>query len=154
MYRKFSAVLVAVIFAICFFSGVQGTGDDATKKSPQNSTHVYWLIKTSIKDGEMENLKAINVELVNATRANEPGTLTYDWSISADGKSCYFCEHYVDSEAVMMHLKTFGEKYAERLLATVEIQSFKVFGAPNENVTKALSGFGAEFHKSIGGFTR
>lgn len=119
-----------------------------------NTDDVYWLITASIKDGQMENLKSINKELVSATLANEPMTLSYDWSVSADGKTCYFFEWYDNSEAVMIHTATFGEKFAERLLGMIEIQSFEVFGNPNAEVQEALSGFGASFHQSIGGFAR
>jgi hypothetical protein len=54
----------------------------------------------------------------------------------------------------MIHTKTFGEKFAERLMATIEIKSFHVFGNPNDEVKKTLSAFGAKFHQSIGGFTK
>ena len=102
----------------------------------------------------MENVKSINKELVSATLENEPMTLSYDWSVSEDGKTCYFFEWYDNSEAVMIHTASFGEKFAERLLGMIEIQKFEVFGNPNEEATKALSEFGASFHKSIGGFAR
>jgi len=118
------------------------------------SDDVYWVITASINEGELENLKSINKELVSATLANEPLTLSYDWSVSADGKTCYFFEWYDNSEGVMIHTATFGEKFAERLLGMIEIQSFEVFGNPNDDVKEALSGFGASFHQSIGGFAR
>ena len=92
--------------------------------------------------------------MVKNTKNNEPETLTYDWSISADGKKCYFFEHYANSEAVMIHTKTFGEKFAERLLGMIEIESFEVFGSPDENVKNSLSPLGANFNRSIGGFSR
>ena len=91
---------------------------------------------------------------VKNTKNNEPETLTYDWSISTDGKKCYFFEHYANSEAVMVHTKTFGEKFAERLLGMIEIESFEVFGNPDENVKNSLSPLGAKFSRSIGGFSR
>jgi len=119
-----------------------------------NTDDVYWLITASINDGQMENLKSINQELVSATLANEPMTLSYDWSVSADGKTCYFFEWYDNSEAVMIHTATFGEKFAERLMGMIEIQSFELFGNPNAEVLEMLSGFGASFHQSIGGFAR
>ena len=92
--------------------------------------------------------------MVKNTKNNEPGTLTYDWSISADGKTCYFFEHYANSEAVMIHTKTFGEKFADRLLGMIEIESFEVFGNPDDKVKDSLSPLGAKFGQSIGGFSR
>ena len=134
--------------------GVSETTADDSKRNSKSSEHVYWLITTSVKDGQLDNLKQINAEMVQNTKSHEPGTLTYDWSISDDGKTCYFFEHYVNSEAVMIHTKTFGEKFAERLLGMIEINSFEVFGSPDEDVKNSLSPLGAKFHRSIGGFSR
>lgn len=131
----------------------QSTAADSKQKT-KASEHVYWLIKTNIKQGQLDALKQINAEMVKNTKKNEPGTLTYDWSISADGKKCYFFEHYANSEAVMIHTKTFGEKYAEKLLGMIEIESFDVFGNPDQTVKNSLSPLGAKFHQSIGGFSR
>ena len=125
-----------------------------TVSHSNNTDDVYWLITAAIKDGQLENVKSINKELVSATLENEPMTLSYDWSVSEDGKTCYFFEWYDNSEAVMIHTASFGENFAERLLGMIEIQKFEVFGNPNEEATKALSEFGASFHKSIGGFAR
>ena len=126
----------------------------ATVTHSNNTDDVYWLITASINDGQMENVKLINKKLVGATLANEPMTLTYDWSVSADGKTCYFFERYDNSEAVIIHTTTFGEKFAERLLGMVKVESFEVFGNPNAEAKEALSGFGASFNQSIGGFAR
>ena len=125
-----------------------------TVSHSNNTDDVYWFITASINDGQLENVKSINKELVSATLENEPMTLSYDWSIYEDGKHCYFFEWYDNSEAVMIHTTTFGEKFAERLLGMIEIQSFEVFGNPNAEAKKELSGFGASFHQSIGGFAR
>ena len=93
-----------------------------TKEAHQKTKttdHVYWLITANVKDGELKNLKQINAEMVKNTEDNEPDTLTYDWSISDDGKKCYFFEHYANSKAVMVH-KDFGEKLANRLLGRLK----------------------------------
>ncbi|MGY8769761.1 MAG: putative quinol monooxygenase [Pirellulales bacterium] len=142
-----------LLFALCTLFICSAAEVNGAEKS-KHPNHVYWIIETSVKDGELKNLKALNAEMVKATKANEPGTLGYDWSISADGKTCFFFERYADSDAVMIHTKTFGEKYAERLMTMIEIKSFHVFGKPNDEVKKGLSNFGANFHQSIGGFTK
>lgn len=152
--------MITCTVALCFLnlfvslgSDGQTTADDSKQKT-KTSEHVYWLITTSIKEGQLDALKQINAEMVKNTKNNEPETLTYDWSISTDQKTCYFFEHYANSEAVMIHTKTFGEKFAERLLGMIEIDSFEVFGNPDENVKNSLSPLGAKFNHSIGGFSR
>ena len=151
MNKHLNPILVVVFsLSICLVGDVIA----ADKSKSKNANHVYWLITASVNDGELKNLKALNAEMVKATKANEPGTLSYDWSISADGKTCFFFERYADSKAVMIHTKTFGEKFAERLMAMIEIKSFQVFGNPNDEVKEAIGPFGAKFHQSIGGFTK
>ncbi len=115
---------------------------------------VYWVIKTTVKEGQLDNLKLMAEEMVAATLKNEAGTLSYEWSLSEDGKTCYFFERYTDSASVMIHLGTFGEKFAERLMATVDIASFDVYGNPNQEVKDALTPFGAQFHVPLKGFAR
>ncbi|MEO2016572.1 MAG: antibiotic biosynthesis monooxygenase [Fuerstiella sp.] len=157
MNKKLNLISVALVaLMICLVSEVNGTtnSNDDPAANSKNANHVYWIITTSIKDGELKNLKALNAEMVKATRDNEPGTLSYDWSISADHKTCFFFEHYADSASLLIHTKKFKEKYAERMMAMIEIKSFQVFGNPNDEVKKNLSAFGAEFPQSIGGFTR
>jgi quinol monooxygenase YgiN len=116
--------------------------------------HVHWVLAVAIKDGEFENLQTLMKEMVDATQANEPGTLAYEWTLTPDRKQCHIYERYVDSEATLTHLGTFGEKYAERFLASVEPTSLVVYGNPNDKVKETLSGFGAVFMLPFGGFAR
>lgn len=159
MKHRNSSMMILTLAFLCiiafgnFVSGQKVTTKEAHQKS-KTTDHVYWLITANVKDRELKNLKQINAEMVKNTEENEPDTLTYDWSISDDGKKCYFFEHYANSKAVMVHTKTFGEKFANRLLGMIEIESFQVFGNPDEEVRNSLSPLGAKFHSSIGGFSR
>lgn len=157
-YSKRSLVIcsvsILVLTALVTLGGNQPITADDSKPQTKATQHVYWLITTNVKDGALDSLKKLNTEMVKNTKNNEPGTLTYDWSISADGKTCYFFEHYANSEAVMIHTKTFGEKFADRLLGMIEIESFEVFGNPDDKVKDSLSPLGAKFRQSIGGFSR
>ena len=94
-----------------------------TVSHSNNTDDVYWLITAAIKDGQLENVKSINKELVSATLENEPMTLSYDWSVSEDGKTCYFFEWYDNSEAVMIHTASFGEKFAEAHNASADVEA-------------------------------
>jgi quinol monooxygenase YgiN len=145
MNRKRNLILLAALFLF--------VGAAAVTQSKDND-HVYWVITSSVKEGQLENLKALGAEMVSATQKNEPGTLHYDWNLSEDAKTCFFFEHYKDSAAVMVHTKTFGEKYADRIFTMIDIQSFEIFGNPSDEVKEVYAGFGAHFNGSIGGFTR
>jgi quinol monooxygenase YgiN len=118
------------------------------------SNNVYWVLELAIKPGELDNFKGLMAEMVEATQTNEPNTLNYEWTISEDNKNCHMYERYANSGATMSHLGAFGEKFAERFIAAVELIRFVVYGNPNDEVKEALSGFGAVFMSPIGGFAR
>ena len=118
------------------------------------SENVYWLLEVTIKPGELDNFKALMKEMVEATQANEPNTLNYEWTISEDSQNCHIYERYADSAATMTHLGAFGEKFAERFMAAVDPTRIVVYGTPNNEVKEALSGFGPVFMAPFGGFAR
>jgi len=118
------------------------------------SDNVYWLLEVVIKPGEFDNFKALMKKMVQSTQANEPNTLNYEWAITEDSQSCHLYERYVDSAAAMTHLGAFGEKFAERFMAAVEVTRLVVYGKPNNEVKQALSGIGAVFMAPFGGFAR
>ena len=118
------------------------------------SDAVHWLLELNIKEGELDNFKALMKEMVDATQANEPGTLNYEWFVSDDEKTCHMYERYVDSAATMAHLATFGQDFAERFMAALEPVRFVVYGNPNDEVRAALAGFGAVHMSQIAGFAR
>ena len=118
------------------------------------SDNVFWVIELTIKLGELDNFKALMKDMVEATQADEPNTLNYEWFISEDNKSCHVYERYEDSAAVMTHLGNVREKFSERFMATVDPARMMVYGNPSDEVKEALSRRGAVFLTSIGGFAR
>lgn len=116
--------------------------------------HVYWMLELAIKDGQLETFKALMEEMVVSTKANEPGTLNYEWWINDAGNVCHLYERYVDSAATMAHLGTFGANYAERFMACVDMKRFIAYGNPDEKVRGALQGMGVKIMSPLGGFTR
>ncbi len=118
------------------------------------SNIVHWVLELNIKEGELENFKALMSEMVEAAQANEPGTTNYEWFISEDQKTCHICERYVDSAATLAHLASFGQNFAERFMAALEPTRFVVYGNPNSEVREALAGLGAVHMAQIAGFAR
>ena len=51
--------------------------------------HVYWIFQLEIKPGEYENFEKLMTEMVDATKADEPDALNYEWSVSEDKKTCH-----------------------------------------------------------------
>jgi len=116
--------------------------------------NINWVLEVNIKDGELDNLKAVMADMVAATEVDEPGTTHYKWYISADEKVCHTHEHFVDSAATMAHLGNFGAKFAERFLGAVEPTRLMVYGNPSDEVRAALAGFGAVHMTQLSGFAR
>ncbi len=88
------------------------------------SDHVYWMLELAIKDGQLETFKALMEEMVESTKANEPGALNYEWWINEAGTVCHLYERYADSAATLAHLGAFGANYAERFMACVDMKRF------------------------------
>ena len=115
---------------------------------------VSWMLELQIHSGREEDLKDLMSEMVEVTQANEPGTLSYEWSTSTDGRSCHIYERYSDSTAVMTHLGAFGEKFASRFLEILAPTRFTVYGSPDASVKEALAGFNPTYMEPAAGFSR
>ncbi len=118
------------------------------------SDHVHWLLGCKVKAGQLDALKSLMAEMVEATQTNEPGTLNYEWELSEDEGSLHIYERYVDSASVMIHMGSFGANFAGRFLATAEPTFLYVYGKPNDEVRKTLDPLGALYLNNIGGFSR
>jgi quinol monooxygenase YgiN len=115
---------------------------------------VSWMLELSVQPGREKDLTLLANEMVAATRANEAGTLDYEWSLSSDGSVCHIFERYADSAAVMVHLGTFDKKFAARFLEILKPARFVVYGSPSPEVKDALDGMNAVYLQPLGGFSR
>lgn len=118
------------------------------------SDQVSWILELEIQQGREEDLRHLAAEMIETTKANEPGTLAYEWCISADGKQCHIFERYADSAAVLAHVAAFGEKYAGRFLEILRPVRFVVYGSPSPGVQDALADFQPVYMQPVGGFSR
>ncbi|WP_300056389.1 antibiotic biosynthesis monooxygenase [uncultured Roseobacter sp.] len=116
--------------------------------------HIEWVLEMTIQDGRSDAVQPLIDEMVAATQANEPGALTYEYYLSEDGARCTVVERYADNDALMLHLKNFGEHFAERFLAVFAPTRFTVYGPADATSRAALADFGATFESRIGGFHR
>ncbi len=118
------------------------------------SEHVYWVLETNVREGQLGELKTLMKEMVDATMANETGTLNYEWTISDDNLKCTLYERYADSAAAMKHIGSFGKNFAARFMTCLEPKKMVVHGNPSDDVKKALKGMGGVFMTPFGGFAR
>ena len=120
----------------------------------EESAGIRWILEVSIKDGKAEELESLIAKMAEAAEANEPGTLGYKWMISNDRTIGQVFEHYADSEAALVHLKSFNTNFAQSLLALVEPGRYTVYGNPSEALRSAIAGFKPIYMSEAGGFDR
>lgn len=80
---------------------------------------------------------------------DEPGTVQYDGFFSQDGTEAVFRETYVDSDAVLAHLKNVGHLLGPLGEAGGGVE-LEIFGNPSTDLEAALSGMSPKirrFHK-------
>lgn len=116
--------------------------------------NVSWIFELTLTKGNPNDLKKLMVELVESTKNNEPGTLAYEWTLNEDNNICHIHERYSDSNSALIHLNTFNENFAERLMAIGDATGFVVYGNPSNELKDALEAFGGTYMSPIGGFTR
>ena len=115
--------------------------------------HVSWVIELAVKPGQHDTFKTLMDEMVEGT-SSEPGTLNYEWYISDDGGTVHLFEKYQDSEAMIVHVKGFMEKWAGRFLESVDPTRFTVYGDPSPEARELLAPFGGTYLGPWGGFAR
>ncbi len=118
------------------------------------STEVSWLLESRIESGQLEPLKTLIGEMSDRAEANEPGTLTYLWSISDDGSTGHLYERYESSEAALTHLASFNANFAERFLKLATPTRMAIYGAPSDALKQEMAGMTPVYFQKAGGFTR
>ena len=98
-------------------------------------------------------LDLVMSDLVTSTKANEPGTHIYEWSIFDDGAKLITYERFADSDAALAHHTGFGP-FAERFLTAVTPTRFIVFGTPKGTLRRALEDADVTYVTQVGGFHR
>jgi quinol monooxygenase YgiN len=115
--------------------------------------HVAWVIALAVKEGQLETFRELMNEMVDGT-SKEPLTLAYEWYISEDGGTVHIFEKYADSDAMILHVNGFLEKWAGRFMECVDITGFVVYGDPSPAAREILDGWNAKYLGPWGGFSR
>jgi quinol monooxygenase YgiN len=118
------------------------------------NTHVCWMLELQVREGRDEDFRALMAEMAAATQAGEPGTLDYEWSLSADGRQCHLWERYADSAAAMVHAASFGSRYAARFFDVLAPVRLVLYGSPSAEVRAALAAFDPVVMEPAAGFSR
>jgi quinol monooxygenase YgiN len=114
---------------------------------------LYWVFTLNVRPGKFSEFRSLVADIVAASR-EEPGTLAYQYSVSADETTVHIFERYRDSDAFVVHVEETFARYAERFLQLVTIASLVVYGDPNASARKALDSFNARYMTLFDGFAR
>jgi quinol monooxygenase YgiN len=115
---------------------------------------VYLALDLIISDGKLDAFESIAQAMVEGSH-KEPGTVGYEWFLSADRKRARLLETYKDANAVLAHFNgPVVKELVPKLLGTASLASFEVYGDPGPKVTEMVAGFGAEIFQYRRGLDR
>jgi quinol monooxygenase YgiN len=97
--------------------------------------------------GQIDVARNLILEMVESTQ-NEPGALMYEGSISDDETAIHSNDRYADSDAVLEHLSTFGERFAERFLAALNPTRIVVYGRPTDRAREGARRLRSALHET------
>jgi len=105
---------------------------------------VRFTVEMTINEGTFNEFERI-VQTMIAGSLKEPGTLGYDFLLSADRKRCLLLETYTDADAVLAHMTgPVVKELVPKLLETSSLNRFEVYGDPGPKAAQILKGMGAE----------
>jgi quinol monooxygenase YgiN len=116
------------------------------------SENISWILQVAIHPGKLEDFRSVANDLIAKTKL-EPGTLGYEWNLSDDQTVCHIYERYKDADALLLHVKSFGD-FAKRFMEACHPTRFHVYGKPNDAVEEALADLQPVYFTPLGGFNR
>jgi quinol monooxygenase YgiN len=115
---------------------------------------VHVAVDLTIHEGKLDAFEAIARAMVAGSQ-KEPGTLGYEWFLSAERRKCRLMETYTDANAVLAHLNgPVVEELLPKLLGTASVAGSEVYGNPGPKATERFAAFGAEIFEFQYGLNR
>jgi quinol monooxygenase YgiN len=128
----------------------------ARAEPPKHGIHtgnIAFTYTGEILPGQEEAFRQVVAKVVAAVE-REPGTMAYEWSMRADGKTFDVVEIYQDSDAVVAHMKDVGPRFGNDLGKTQKAVRFVVYGKPDAAAKQAIEGLHPEYETPLTGFIR
>jgi len=128
----------------------------AQTQAPQHGIHTGNIVFTytgEVLPGQDEAFRQLVPKVVAAV-AEQPGTMAYEWSMRADGKTFDVVEMYQDSNAVVAHVKDVVAKFGGELGKTQKTLRLAVYGNPDAAAKKAIEGLHPVYETPLAGFIR
>ena len=103
-------------------------------------SQIGYDVTFTIEPQHLDEFKAASRKVIRRVRAEEPGTVAYQWYFSADGRRCYVLERFADSAALVAHAR--GAVLADwlpQLLRLSTMDEVRVFGKPSAEASRVLA---------------
>jgi quinol monooxygenase YgiN len=113
---------------------------------------ISWQVELSIAPERLDSFRALTNEMIQSTRL-EDGVLVYERFLSEDGGRVFIYERYANCDAALSHLRSFQKRFGKSFGRLVKRERFIVFGTPNDELKRTLSGFDATFARPMAGFS-
>ena len=112
----------------------------------------------TVPDGRQEEIKGMVKELVASARAEDPGTLSYEWFFTnEDETELQVLEVFESSEAVLSYFARAGDaEAAKRFVDACVVEKLEVCGDPTDELREMLdaTGMPISYQARLDGFTR
>jgi quinol monooxygenase YgiN len=115
---------------------------------------VRLTVSFSVSAAKMNDFKSIAAQMTDGTKS-EPGTVGYEWFVSADGLRFRLVETYVDAAAIEAHfMGPVVQQLVPKLAALSSVGGFEVYGDPGPKVAEMAASFGASIYQYWMGINR
>ena len=112
------------------------------------------LVDLNIHEGKFAEFEAVAKQMA-AVSEKEPGTLGYQFHLSADRNRCRLVEGYTDTTAITAHFHGPAvQQFVPQLVQFASPARMEIYGDPGPDVTAMVAAFGAEIFSAWEGFDR
>ncbi len=121
---------------------------------PVSTTRIRVVVDLDIYDGKLAELEAIAKQMV-AESQQEPGTIGFQFLLSADRTRCRLVEGYADQAAIAAH---FGAPavhlHIQQIIQVALPARMEIYGDPGPMVAGMAADFAVEIFTAWEGFDR
>ena len=114
-------------------------------------TNFGWIVEAKLKEGELENFKAVMNSQVNRA-LNEKGTLNYQYYLSDAGDILVY-ERFADADASHEHIENW-DAHAERWISAADPTRMLHLGDLPDDVRERHASLAPTWLKPLAGFAR
>lgn len=98
---------------------------------------IVFISHSRVKEGRLAALRELSREAFAALEADKPGTVFQYGYLDEDGTRVHFVHLFPHAEAMDAHFAGAAER-SSRASEHIEIESFEVYGSPNEETLSTL----------------